>query len=120
MVTSMCNNPPGKKMKLMARFLTESVKRFQRGDHIFLTHADFRRCFTEGASSIYMNLPVPRGSSGGEAFDNFAIVSVEQAVNHLLGHGFPLKILKLNKMSDWKTSNLEFHTLFHKEIYDRS
>ncbi len=55
----------------------------------------------------------------GEAFDNFPIVSVEQAVNHLLGHGFPLKTLKLNKMTDWKTSNLEFHTLFHKEIYDK-
>ncbi len=22
-------------------------------------------------------------------------------------------------MSDWKTSNLEFHTLFHKELYDK-
>ena len=103
----------------MARFLTDSVKRFQRGDHIFLTHADLRRCFTEGSSSIYMNLPVPRGVSGGKAFDNFAIVSVEQAVNHILGHGFPLKTLKLNKMSDWKTSNLKFHTLFHKELYDK-
>ena len=66
-----------------------------------------------------MNLPVPCGVSGGEAFDNFAIVSVEQAVNHMLGHGFPLKTLKLNKMSDWNTSNLEVHTLFHKELYDK-
>ncbi len=66
-----------------------------------------------------MNLPVPHGVSGSEAFDNFAIVSVEQAVNHLLGHGFPLKTLKLNKISDWKTSNLEFYTLFHKELYDK-
>ena len=62
----------------MARFLIESVKRFQRGDHIFLTHADLRRCFTEGASSIYMNLPVPRGVSGGEAFDNFAIFQLNK------------------------------------------
>ena len=73
------------------------MKRFQRGDHIFLTHADLRRCFTEGASSIYMNLPVPHGVSGNEAFDNFAIFSVEQAVNHLLGHGFPLKDLEIEQ-----------------------
>jgi hypothetical protein len=37
-----------------------------------------------------MNLPDPCGISGGEAFDNFAIVLVENTVNHLLGHGIPL------------------------------
>ena len=78
MVTSMCNNLPRKKMKLMARFLTESVKRFQQGDHNFLTHADLRRCFTEGASSIYMNLPVPHGVSGGEAFDNLLLFQLNK------------------------------------------
>ena len=52
-------------------------------------------------------------------FGNFAIVSVENAVNHLLGHGIPLKTLKLNKSSDWKNSNECFHTLFHKEFYKK-
>ncbi len=56
---------------------------------------------------------------GGEAFKNFAIVSDENAVNHLLGHGIPLKTLKLNKSSDWKNSNECFCTLFHKEPYKK-
>ena len=62
-------------------------------------------------------MPVPLAIVGGEAFGNFAIVSVENAVNHLLGHGIPLKTLKLNKSNDWKNSNECFHTLFHKELY---
>ncbi len=59
-----------------------------------------------------MNMPVPLAIVGGEAFGNFAIVSVENAVNHLLGHGIPLKTLILNKSSDSKNSNECFHTLF--------
>jgi hypothetical protein len=66
-----------------------------------------------------MNMPVPLAIVGGEAFGNFAIVSVENAVNHLLGHGIPLKTLKLNKSNDWKNSNECFHTLFHKERYKK-
>jgi hypothetical protein len=66
-----------------------------------------------------MNMPVPLAIVGGEAFGNFAIVSVENAVNHLLGHGIPLKTLKLNKSNDWKNSNECFHTLFHKELYKK-
>ena len=66
-----------------------------------------------------MNMPIPLAIVGGEAFGNFAIVSVENAVNHLLGHGIPLKTLKLNKSSDWKNSNECFHTLFHKELYKK-
>jgi hypothetical protein len=50
-------------------------------------------------------------------FGNFAIVSVENAVNHLLGHGIFMKTLKLNKSIDWKNSNECFHSLFHKELY---
>jgi hypothetical protein len=41
-----------------------------------------------------MNMPVALAIVGGEAFGNFAIVSVENTVNHLLGHGIPLKTLK--------------------------
>jgi hypothetical protein len=33
--------------------------------------------------SIYMNMPVPLAIVGGEAFGNFVIDSVENAVNHL-------------------------------------
>jgi hypothetical protein len=47
-----------------------------------------------------MNMPVPLAIVGGEAFGNFAIVSVENAVDHILGHGIPLKTLKLNKSND--------------------
>ncbi len=66
-----------------------------------------------------MNMPVPLTIVGGEAFGNFAIVSVENAVIHLLGHGIPLKTLKSNKSNDWKNSNECFHTLFHKELYEK-
>ncbi len=62
---------------------------------------------------------VPLGISGGEALSNFAIVQVENAVNHLLGHGFPLKTLKINKSSDWKNSNKCFHTLFDQKLYEK-
>ena len=66
-----------------------------------------------------MNVPVHCGISGGEAFDNFAIVSVKITVNHLLGHRIPLKTLKLNKLSDWKNSSNCFHSLFDKDLYEK-
>jgi hypothetical protein len=66
-----------------------------------------------------MNMPVPLAIVGGEAFGNFAIVSVENTENHLLGHGIPLKMLKLNKSNDWTNSNECIHTMFHKELYKK-
>jgi hypothetical protein len=56
--------------------------------------------------------------TGGKALSHFAIVYVENAVNHLLGHGFPLKMFEI-KLSDWKNSNECFHTLFHQELYKK-
>jgi hypothetical protein len=38
-----------------------------------------------------MNMPVPHMISGGKAFDNFANISVENAVNYLLGLGIPFE-----------------------------
>ncbi len=64
-------------------------------------------------------MPVPLAIVGGEAFGNFSIVSVKNAVNHLLGHGIPLKTLKLNKSNDWENSNECFHTFFHIELYKK-
>ncbi len=64
-------------------------------------------------------MPVPLGMSGGKALSHFATVHVKNAVNHLLGHDFPLKTLKINKSSDWKNSNKCFHTLFHQELYKK-
>jgi hypothetical protein len=64
-------------------------------------------------------MPVPLGISGGKALSHFAIVHVENAVNHLLGHGFPLQTLKINKSSDWKNSNKCFHTLSHQELHKK-
>jgi hypothetical protein len=116
---ALCNNMPRKKLRLMASFLKVTIERVQRDQPVILSHPDFRRCYTEGTNSIYVNMPVPRGISGGEAYDNFAIVSVEHAVNHLLGHGVPLKTLKLNNIRDWKNSSNCFHSLFHKDLYDK-
>jgi hypothetical protein len=45
-------------------------------------------------------MPVTLGISDGKALSHFAIVLVKNAVNHLLGHGFPLKTLKISKSSD--------------------
>ncbi len=64
-------------------------------------------------------MPVLLGISGGKALGHFAIIHVENAVNHLLCHGFPLKTLKINKLSDWKKSNECFHILFHQELYKK-
>jgi hypothetical protein len=88
---------PHKKIRLLESFLNETLLRAQQKKPVILSHRVIRRCYTNGTKSIYMNMPVPLAIVGGEAFGNFAIVSVENAVNHLLGHGIPLKTLKLNK-----------------------
>jgi hypothetical protein len=112
--TLLCNNLPRKKMRLLESFLNETLRRAQQKRPLILSHCGIGMCYTNGTKSIYMNMPVPLAIVGGEAFGNFAIVSVENAVHQLLGHGIPLKTLKLNKSSDWKNSNDCFHTLFHK------
>jgi hypothetical protein len=116
---ALCNSLPPKKLRLMASFMKETIKRVQHNQLVILSHSDFRRCYTEGSNSIYMNMPVPCGISGGEAFNKSAIVLVKNAVNHLLGHGIPLKTLKLNNLSDWKNSSNCFHSLFHKDFYEK-
>jgi hypothetical protein len=106
-------------MRLLELFLNETLFRAQQKKPVIISHCVIRRCYTKSTKSIYMNLPVSLAFVGGEAFGNFAIVSVGNAVNHLLGHGIPLKTLKFNKSSDWKNSNECFHTLFHKELYKK-
>ena len=117
--SSLCNDLPHKKLKLRASFMKETIERVQQNQPVILSHPDFRRCYTKEINSIYMNMPVPCGISGSEAFDNFAIVLVENTVNHLLGHSISLKTLKLNNFSDWKNSSNCFHSLFHKDLYEK-
>ena len=62
-------------------------------------------------------MPVPLAKPGGTEYDEFAIVSIEQAVNHLLGCGVPLKTLDYNVMSDWKDRYGSFHSLFREELF---
>ncbi len=97
--------------------MKETIKRVQQDQPVILSHSDIRRCYTKGSKSIYRQMPVPLGISGGKALSHFAIFHVENAVNHFLDHGFPLKMLKTNKSSDWKNSNNCFHTLFHHKPY---
>ncbi len=85
--TLLCNSLPRKKIRLLELLLNETLPRFQQEKPLILCHHDIRRCYTKGKKSIYMNMPVPYAIVSGEAFGNFAIVSVENAVNHLLGHG---------------------------------
>ncbi len=117
--TLLCNNLPRKKIRLLESFLNETLLRSQQKKPLFVSHRGIRRCYTKGTKSIYMNMPVPLAIDGGEAFGNFAIVSVENAVNHLLGHDITLKRLKFNKPSDWKNSTECFYTLFHKELHGK-
>jgi hypothetical protein len=101
---------PCKKVKMMEMYMKETIKRVQQDQLVILSHSDIRRCYTKRSTSIYRQMPVPLGISGGKALSHYAIVHVENAVNHLLGHGFLSKTLKINKLSDWKNSNKCFHT----------
>jgi hypothetical protein len=91
---------PHKKVKMAEMFMKETIKRVQQNQPVILSQPDIKRYYTEGSTSIYRQMPVRLGISGGKVFSNFAIVQVENIVNHLLGHGFPLKRLKLIKSSD--------------------
>jgi hypothetical protein len=117
--TSLFNNMPRKKVKMMEMYMKETIKRVQQDQPVILSHSDIRRCYTKGSTSIYRQMPVPLGILGDKALSHFAIVHVENAVNHILGHGFPLKTLKINKSSDWKISNKCFYTLFHQELCEK-
>jgi hypothetical protein len=117
--TSLFNNMPRKKVKIMEMYMKEMIKRVQQDWPVMLSHSDIRMCYTNGSMSIYRQVPVPLGISGGKALNHFAIVHVENAENHVLGHSFPLKRLKINKSSDWENSNKCFHTLFCQEIYKK-
>jgi hypothetical protein len=86
---------PRKKVKMMEMYMKDRTKRVQQDQPEILSHLDTRRCYTKGSTSFYRQMPVPLGISGGEALSHFAIVHVENAVNHLLGHGLPLKTLKI-------------------------
>jgi hypothetical protein len=99
--------------------MRETIERVKQNQPVILYHPDFKRCYIEGINSIHMNMPAPCGISGGEAFDNFAIVSIKNTVNHLLGHGIPFKAMKLNKLSDWKNSSNCFYSLFHEELHEK-
>jgi hypothetical protein len=99
--TSLFNNMPRKKVKMMEIYMKETIKRVQQHQPVILPHSDIRRCYTKGSTSIYRQISVPLGISGGKALSHFAIVHVENAVNYSLDHGFSLKTLKINKSSDW-------------------
>ena len=117
--TSLMNNLPRNKRHELVFFMKETLKRVKEKKQVILSDKDMRRVYIEGSKSIYQNLPVPLAMVGGEALGKFAIVSVENALNHLLGHGIPLKMLKFNTPSDWKDTNGCFHTLFHKELHEK-
>ncbi len=92
--TSLLNNMPHKKVKMMETYTKETIKRVQQDQPVMLSHSDIRRCYTKGSTSIYYRqMPVELGISAGKALSHFAIVHVDNAVHHLLGHGFPLKKL---------------------------
>ncbi len=110
---------PRKKVKMMEMYMKEKIKRVQQDQSVTLSYSDIRRCYTEGNTSIYRQIPVPLGISGGKSLSPFAIVHVENAVNYLLGHSFPSKRFKINKSSDWKNPNQCFHTLFHQKLYEK-
>ena len=92
---------PRKKVQMMEMYMKETIKTVQQDQPVVLSHSDIRRCYTKGSKSIYGQMPVPLGISGGKALSHFAIVHVENAVNYSLDHGFSLKTLKINKSSDW-------------------
>jgi hypothetical protein len=105
-----------KKVKMMEMNMKEMIKRVQQDQPAILYHSDIRRCYTKGVRSIYRQMSVPLGISGGKALSHFAIVHVENAVNHLLGLDFPLKTLKINKLVIGRTQANAFTHCFIKNF----
>jgi hypothetical protein len=73
--TSLFSNMPCKKVKMMEMYMKEMIKRVQQDQPVILSHSDVRRCYTKGSGSIYRQMPVPLGMSGGKALSHFAIFS---------------------------------------------
>lgn len=105
--------------QMLITFIKETIRREKDEDiNTEELSAKFvRRVYTEGPKSIYNTLPVPVAKPGGTEYDNFAIVSVEEAAVHILASGVPLKTLDYNVISHWKNDDGYYHTLFHEELY---
>jgi hypothetical protein len=70
---------PHKKVKMMEMYMKETIKRVQQDQPVILSHSEIRRCYTKGSVSIYRQMLVPLGMSGGKALSHFAVVHVENA-----------------------------------------
>ena len=104
---------------MLLSFMRETIRR-EKDEGIIteeLSTSDVRRVYTEGRHSIFKNLPVPVAKPGGHEYDDFAIVSVEEAAAHILANGVPLKTLDYCVISDWKNDAGLFHTLYLKKLY---
>lgn len=101
------------------RFIEETMKREKDEDNNTeeLSYKFVRRVYTEGVHSICKNMPVPIAKPGGHEYNDFAILSVQEAADHILGNGVPLKTFDYCDMSHWKNDDGCFHTLFHEELY---
>lgn len=103
---------------MCTKFIQETIRREKEEQKTSeISPRLVRRTYTEGPRSIYMNMPVPIAKPGGKKYDDFAILSVEHAADHLLAHGVPLKSLDYNEVSDWKDNDSCFHSLFHNELF---
>ena len=104
---------------MLHSFMQETIRREKDKD---ITTEEFstsyvRRVYTEGTHSICNNMPTPIAKPGGHEYDDFAIVSVEEAAVHILANGVPLKTLDYCVKSDWINDYGNYHTLFHENLY---
>ncbi len=98
--TSLFSNMPCKKVKMMEMYMKEMIKRVQQDQPVILSHSDVRRCYTKGSGSIYRQMPVPLGMSGGKALSHFAIFSCWQCSESFIRSWLPIEDIK-NLQIEW-------------------
>ena len=106
------------KQGMLLGYMNETVKRMQQTDYkatFVSTLAEVRAKYTEGASSIMQNLPLPcpRRVEGS----GYSVVPLENSLNYIMGKGYQLRTLRLDRNEDWFNDDGIYHNEFLQEVH---
>jgi hypothetical protein len=112
------NSLPRKKQGMMLGYVNETLKRMKRTDFrapYVSTLSEVRSKYTEGANSIMQNLPLPcphkvEGSG-------YSVVPLGNSLNYLMGKGYQLRTLRLDRNEDWFNDDGMYHNEFLQEVH---